>query len=113
MPRRAAARGANYLNRPHYHRRRHPSSTRASSESSADRHARSIKARLVDADEFRSALDRLGLSQVEAASLMARDKQDVHRWCQGTRPVPEYMARMLLLLEALGIKKARRLLLQK
>lgn len=64
----------------------------------------------MDADEFRAALDRLGLTQVEAASLMARDKQDVHRWCQGTRPVPEYMARMLLLLETLGIKKARKLL---
>ena len=64
----------------------------------------------MNADEFRASLDRLGITQLEAGELMARDKQDVWRWCHGARPVPEYIARMLLLIETLGIKKARKLL---
>lgn len=64
----------------------------------------------MNADEFCASLARLGISQVEAAQLMARDKQDVWRWCHDARPVPEYIARMLLLIETLGIKKARKLL---
>ena len=64
----------------------------------------------MDADEFRSALDRLGLTQVEAAALMRVDKQTVNRWATGYRAVPPPAAVLLLLVEKVGLKKATKLL---
>lgn len=57
---------------------------------------------------FRAALDRLGLSQVEAAALIGVDKMTVHRWTKGTRPIPPTVPVIMTLIDALGIEKARK-----
>jgi DNA-binding transcriptional regulator YiaG len=64
----------------------------------------------VTADEFRAALERLDLGQAEAARLLPANKQTVHRWSVGTRPVPPVVASLLVLIESVGVHKARRLL---
>ncbi len=50
--------------------------------------------------EYRSALDRLGLSQVEAARLLHVDERTSRRWALGERDVPAPVALLLRLCEA-------------
>lgn len=50
------------------------------------------------ANQFRSAIDRLGLSQVGAARLVGADPRTGRRWALGERPVPECVAILLRLL---------------
>jgi DNA-binding transcriptional regulator YdaS (Cro superfamily) len=64
----------------------------------------------MSADEFRAALERLDLTQVEAATLIGRHEQEVSQWARGVRAVPDYIARLVILIEAAGVKKARKLL---
>ena len=56
--------------------------------------------------QFRAALDRLGLTQVEAAALLQVDKGTISRWARGSRSVPPPVALLLQLVEAIGLKRA-------
>jgi DNA-binding transcriptional regulator YiaG len=49
----------------------------------------------VTADEYRSAIERLGLSQVAAAKLLGVDDRTSRRWASGERDVPPPAARFL------------------
>lgn len=51
-------------------------------------------------NQFRSALDRLGLSQAGAAALVGADPRTGRRWALGERAVPECVAILLRLLMA-------------
>lgn len=50
------------------------------------------------ANQFRHAIDRLGLSQVGAARLVGADPRTGRRWALDERPVPECVAILLRLL---------------
>lgn len=52
------------------------------------------------ANQFRSAIDRLGLSQVGAARLVGADPRTGRRWARDERPVPKCVAILLRLLLA-------------
>jgi DNA-binding transcriptional regulator YiaG len=57
------------------------------------------------ADEFRAALDGLGLSQVAAAQALEVDARTVRRWALGEREVPgpvRVALRLMRLLPASG-----------
>jgi hypothetical protein len=54
----------------------------------------------VTANQFRAAIDRLGLSQVRAARLVGADPRTGRRWALGERAVPECVAILLRLLIA-------------
>lgn len=51
-------------------------------------------------NQFRTALDRLSLSQAAAASLVGADPRTGRRWALGERTVPECVAILLRLLMA-------------
>jgi DNA-binding transcriptional regulator YiaG len=47
----------------------------------------------MSAEEFRAALDYLGLSQGEAADVLrVASRQRISHWCNGHLPVPSYIA---------------------
>lgn len=50
------------------------------------------------ATQFRTALDRLGLSQVGAARLLGADGRTARRWALGERSVPTPVAILLRLM---------------
>ncbi len=50
------------------------------------------------ANQFRSAISRLDLSQVGAARLVGADPRTGRRWALSERPVPECVAILLRLL---------------
>ena len=50
---------------------------------------------LVDSSEFRSSLNRLGLSQLEAARLLGVKSRTIQRWVAGSPPVGEPAAQAL------------------
>lgn len=52
------------------------------------------------ANQFRSAIAKLGLSQVAAARLVGADPRTARRWALDERPVPECVAILLRLLAA-------------
>lgn len=52
------------------------------------------------ANQFRTAIDRLGLSQLGAARLFGSDPRTARRWALGERDVPECVAIVLRLLLA-------------
>lgn len=52
------------------------------------------------ANQFRTALSRLGLSQAGAANLVGADPRTGRRWALGERQVPECVAILLRLLVA-------------
>jgi len=52
------------------------------------------------ANQFRAALDRLGLSQAAAAALVGADPRTGRRWALDERAVPECVAILLRLLLA-------------
>jgi len=54
----------------------------------------------VTANQFRAALDRLGLSQLGAAKLFGSNDRTVRRWAIGERSVPIGIAVLLRLLAA-------------
>lgn len=58
------------------------------------------------ANQFRTAIDRLGLSQVKAASLVGADPRTGRRWALGERAVPDCVAILLRLLLANKISVA-------
>ena len=49
-------------------------------------------------NQFRSTLDRLGLSQLGAARLFGADGRTVRRWALGERSIPPTVAILLRLL---------------
>lgn len=53
-------------------------------------------------EAFRDALSRLGLSQVDGATLFGVDPRTVRRWVSGEREVPPPAARFLQYLIATG-----------
>jgi hypothetical protein len=54
----------------------------------------------VTANQFRNAIEKLGLSQVGAARLVGADPRTGRRWALDERPVPECVAILLRLLLA-------------
>lgn len=52
------------------------------------------------ANQFRAAIDKLGLSQVGAARLVGADPRTGRRWALDERPVPDCVAILLRLLLA-------------
>lgn len=52
------------------------------------------------ANQFRTALDRLGLSQLGAARLFGADGRTARRWALGERSIPPTVAILLRLLSA-------------
>jgi DNA-binding transcriptional regulator YiaG len=54
----------------------------------------------VSPEEYRSALERLGLSQVAAAKLLGVDARTSRRWANGERDVPAPAVRFLQYLMA-------------
>lgn len=52
------------------------------------------------AEQFQSAIDRLGLSQVGAARLVGADPRTGRRWALDERAVPESVAILLRLMLA-------------
>ena len=58
------------------------------------------------ANQFRTALDRLGLSQLGAARLFNANDRTVRRWALGERSVPDGVAILLRLLVAKKITVA-------
>ena len=61
-------------------------------------------------DQFRTALNRLRLTQVEAAALLRVDKGTISRWACGSRSVPPPVAVALLLVEGIGLARAASIL---
>lgn len=55
------------------------------------------------AEQYRSAINRLGLSQAGAATLVGVEPRTSRRWSDGSRTVPEPVARFLRLLIAAKI----------
>lgn len=51
-------------------------------------------------DEFRAALERLGLSQIAAASVLLVDPRTVRRWAAGERDIPGPAVALLRLLDS-------------
>lgn len=54
------------------------------------------------ADEYRDAIERLGLSQVAAARLLGVDDRTSRRWAIGERDIPPPAERFLRYLIATG-----------
>jgi DNA-binding transcriptional regulator YiaG len=57
---------------------------------------------LMTPDDYRDAIERLGLSQVAAARLLGVDARTSRRWAIGERDVPAPAARFLQYLVATG-----------
>lgn len=53
-------------------------------------------------NEYRLAIEQLGLSQIAAARLLGVDDRTSRRWANGERDVPPPAARFLLYLVATG-----------
>lgn len=53
-------------------------------------------------DEYRAAIDKLGLSQVAAARLLGVDERTSRRWANGERDMPAPAVRFLRYLIAIG-----------
>lgn len=64
----------------------------------------------MDADALADTLSRLGLTQAAAGELLGVDQSAVSRWLNGERSIPPPVAKLLLLVERLGLKKATKLL---
>jgi transcriptional regulator with XRE-family HTH domain len=58
------------------------------------------------ANQFRAALDRLGLSQLGAARLFGADGRTARRWALGERSIPPTVAILIRLMLAGKIKPA-------
>lgn len=59
------------------------------------------------ARELVAILDRLGLSQAEAARISGYEKGHVNRACTGRIAVPQQLATIILLVDAIGLERAR------
>jgi DNA-binding transcriptional regulator YiaG len=53
-------------------------------------------------DQYRTAIEKLGLSQTSAAKLLGVDERTSRRWANGERDVPAPAARFLRYLIATG-----------
>lgn len=58
-------------------------------------------------DEYRAALDTLGLSQARAAALLGVKPRTSERWAAGEVPITETAARLLRYLVHIGADPAR------
>jgi DNA-binding transcriptional regulator YiaG len=52
----------------------------------------------MDQDQFRFALDKLGLTQVGAAHLLNVNERTLRRWATGDQPVPLAVAYLLAIM---------------
>ena len=64
----------------------------------------------MDADAFADTLSRLGLTQAKAGELLGVTQSAISRWLSGERAVPPPVAKLLLLVERLGLKKVEKML---
>lgn len=53
-------------------------------------------------DEYREAIDKLGLTQSSAARMLGVDERTSRRWANGERDVPPPVQRFLRFLIAIG-----------
>jgi transcriptional regulator with XRE-family HTH domain len=58
----------------------------------------------MNAEHYRDALSRLGLSQTRAAKLMGVNERTSRRWALGEIPVPRLVALLLYLLRRFRVK---------
>ena len=49
----------------------------------------------MNADQYRTAIEKLGLSQVAAAKLLGVDERTSRRWANAERDIPQPAARFL------------------
>lgn len=70
--------------------------------------ALSNKDRLVDANGLTDTLARLGLTQAAAGELLGVEQSTISRWLNGERSIPPPVVKLLLLVEHIGLKRARR-----
>lgn len=61
-------------------------------------------------DEFRTALERLGLTQIGAARFLGLDERTLRRYATGEKPVPRTVEMILRIAERLGMAKVAKLL---
>lgn len=64
--------------------------------------------RPLDANGLADTLARLGLTQAAAGELLGVEQSTISRWLNGERSIPPPVAKLLLLVEKLGLKKARK-----
>ncbi|TIL38494.1 hypothetical protein [Mesorhizobium sp.] len=62
------------------------------------------------ADEYRKALERLGLTQYQAAALFGVDGRTSQRWALGERAIPPPLARLLAYIERYGVGLAKEMM---
>jgi len=62
------------------------------------------------ANEYRKALERLGLTQHQAAALFGVDGRTSQKWANGERAVPPPVARLLAYIERYGPELAREMM---
>lgn len=67
----------------------------------------------LSAEEFRSRLKALGISQRQLALRIKNREHTVGAWCNGTSPVPGYAAYILALLERIEQLETELALLQR
>lgn len=60
----------------------------------------------MDSDQFRAAMESLGLSQVEASRFLHIEDRTIRRWLKGDRNVPFAVAALLTLMLEKGISVA-------
>jgi hypothetical protein len=53
--------------------------------------------------QFRTAIAGFGLSQVKAAEWLDLSTRTAHNWATGVMPVPESVAKLFLLMQAMGL----------
>jgi hypothetical protein len=54
-------------------------------------------------NQYRSAIEKLGLSQVRAAAFLGVSVRSSHGYARGEYPVPEAVAKLLRLMVRLGL----------
>lgn len=62
------------------------------------------------ANEYRKALERLGITQHQAAALFGVDGRTSQRWALGERAIPHPLARLLAYIERYGPELAKEMM---
>lgn len=64
----------------------------------------------MDKEEYRAAIERLGLSQVKAGRLLGVDGRTSQKWALGERAIPPPVARLLAYIERYGPELAKEMM---
>lgn len=63
--------------------------------------------KLMTADAYRDAINRLGLSQIESARIFRVNERTARRWALGEQPVPRAVEIALTLMVRYRVKPSR------